>query len=183
MGLVAFVCGMLTPIGAVIVKPMNYSFYVFMPARPPDALDRARLAAADVMLVAGTLVCAAASLALAIQGARSGRLGYMALPMLVLLNPFQQPVFFERLDTYLNFRWLERVEAQGIIGKSPEEVSDLLGTPSLVWSEPARDDGSGGVRPGYTTWEYKPLPFYWFGSKGQVFFVNGRVDGVEGNDD
>ena len=35
----------------------------------------------------------------------------------------------------------------------------------------------------YTGWNYHVLPFYWMGSKFEVFFVDGKVSSFEANDD
>jgi hypothetical protein len=35
----------------------------------------------------------------------------------------------------------------------------------------------------YTGWNYHVLPFYWMGSKFEVFFVDSKVSSFEANDD
>jgi hypothetical protein len=96
-------------------------------------------------------------------------------------------VFLESLDTYYNYRMRDKAEAQHIVGKTPAEVTQMLGRPIREWTEsPKVIDRSGKVTwegKTYTGWEYQPLPYYWCGSRFQVFFVNGKVDGFEANDD
>jgi hypothetical protein len=48
--LIVFFLAFFSPIFALFLKPMNYSFYMFFPARPDDAIDRFRLFAANAIL-------------------------------------------------------------------------------------------------------------------------------------
>jgi len=143
-----------------------------LPATPPSAFDRARLLAANGLLVAGLIVSAVAAIGLCVVAARKKQWGYLLFPVLVVLHPLLQPVFLEQLDTHLNYRWYGRVLALDIIGKGEDEVEALIGAPS--W----RTTGNG-----YTIWKYKPLPIYWLGSAGEVVFVEGLVRNIEANDD
>ena len=169
---IAFATGSILPFVAVFLKPQNYSFYMFFPADPPTVAARIRLTSANVLLVASCTVAAVAALWLLGLGFRSRRMHYLLPAIVVLLNPLLQPVFLERFDTYMNHRWWRRATAASLVGKSEEEVRRALGAPSVVSSF---EDG--------IEWDYKPLPFYWLGSKGQVFFRNARVSSLEPNDD
>jgi hypothetical protein len=169
---IAFAIGSVLPIVAVLLKPQDHAFYMFFPAVPPAIAERARLMLANALLVASSVVAGLAAAMLFVRGVRSKR-GRNLLPiLLVVLNPFLQPVFFERLDTYMNDLWWHRASAASLIGKSTDEVRRALGPPTRIHSS---DDG--------IEWNYKPLRFYWMGSKGQVFFRNERVSSLDANDD
>ena len=75
----------------------------------------------------------------------------------------------------------------GIVGKTPDEIRHLFGKPSYERTvTPRMIDRSGKVTwqgETYTGWDYHVLPFYWMGSKFQVFFVDGKVSNFEANDD
>ena len=176
-----------SPIMALFVKPVHYSFYMFLPARPENAIDRVRLITANGILILGSAAAVLGAIVLALRAVRTRRYIGLLCPVLVFLNPFQQPVFFESLDTHYNYQMRDKAEALHIIGKTPSEVRALLGRPIRKWSESPRVlDGDGKVTwqgEPYTGWEYQPLPFYWFGSRFQVFFVNGKVRNFEANDD
>ena len=169
---IAFATGSILPFVAVFLKPENYSFYMFFPADPPTLAARIRLTSANVLLASACAVAAMAALWLLAVGLRSRRVHYFLPAIVVFLNPLLQPVFLERFDTYMNYRWWHRASAASLVGKSEEEVRRVLGAPSVVSSF---EDG--------IEWDYKPLPFYWVGSKGQVFFWNARVSSLEPNDD
>jgi hypothetical protein len=123
-------------------------------------------------LVAALVITTASVFHFVIVGCRQRRWPLVLAPLLVLLHPLLQPVFLERLDTELNYRWRDEVVTQHLVGKSEGDVVGALGRPTG-----ARPYGTGKL------WEYKPLPFYWFGSCGQLFFVNGRVQAYDANDD
>lgn len=118
-----------------------------------------------------------------------GRIAVVALLALLalLVNPFVQAAFLEPLDTKLNYQWRHRVEQLNIIGKAPEEVRNLLGSPHYEWTEtPHIVDREGNITwqgETYTGWEWQPIPLYWMGSRFQVFFVDGKVKSFEANDD
>jgi energy-coupling factor transporter transmembrane protein EcfT len=105
----------------------------------------------------------------------------------IFINPFVQAAFLEPLDTKLNYQWRDRAEQLDIIGKTPEEVRDLLGSPHYEWTEtPHIIDRDGNITwqgETYTGWEWQPIPLYWMGSRFQVFFVDGKVRNFEANDD
>jgi hypothetical protein len=172
IGLGAFVAALVLPVVAMMVKPTDYSFYMFHPATPDSDADRFRLLIANGVLIAAAVGGALSALWLCVRGVRRRKwLGVLA-PVVIALHPLLQPVFLEEADTYLNYRWRDRVGSLGLVGKPPAEVRALLGGPDAIVREAT-----------YTIWEYKPLPWYWLGSKGQLFFVAGRVRSVDANDD
>ncbi|MET0551660.1 MAG: hypothetical protein ABW221_01390 [Vicinamibacteria bacterium] len=153
--------------------PDGYSFFMFQPAMPPSAVGAARLLIANLFLYAAALGAVVAAGRLAVAGFRRGRLAAYAGIALVFAHPLLQPVFFERLDTMLNYRWWEDAKARGVMGKTAEETRQILG-------DPASSEGDGSTR---ALWRYKPLPFYWLGSTGEVVFERGRAVYLEPNDD
>ncbi len=184
---IAFTVATLSPIVALAVKPAQYSFYMFLPATPDTLPERLRLIAADIILVAGFIIGLIAAAALAWRGLREKRLLRVICLVVVFANPLHQPIFLESLDTHMNYRWRDRAEQMGIVGKTPDEIRHLLGKPSYEWTETPRTiDRSGKVTwqgEACTGWDYHVLPFYWMGSKFQVFFVDGKVRNFEANDD
>ena len=105
----------------------------------------------------------------------------------ILFNPFVQAAFLEPLDTKLNYQWRDRAEHLNIIGKTPEEIRNLFGSPHYEWTEtPHIVNREGKITwqgETYTGWEWQPIPLYWMGSRFQVFFVDGKVRNFEANDD
>jgi hypothetical protein len=99
----------------------------------------------------------------------------LLLPALLLLNPCSQWIVLEPLNLYLLDRMDEQARERGLEGRKPAEVEALFGRPTFTWTY-ARD-------PGAETWNYKPLPFYLVGSKFQVHFQRGTVEGWEAHDD
>ncbi len=182
-----FTVATLSPILALVVKPAHYSFYMFLPARPDTMPEQLRLIAADIILVAGLIIGLIAAPALAWRGLREKRLLPVICLVVVFANPLHQPIFLESFDTHMNYRWRDRAEEMGIVGKTPDEIRHLLGKPSYEWTvTPRTIDRSGKVTwqgDTYTGWDYHVLPFYWMGSKFQVFFVDGKVRNFEANDD
>jgi hypothetical protein len=178
---------MLSPILALVVKPAHYSFYMFLPARPDTMPEQLRLIAADIILVAGFIIGLIAAAALAWRGLREKRMLPVICLVVVFANPLHQPIFLESLDTHMNYRWRDRAKEMGIVGKTPDEIRQLLGKPSYEWTETPRTiDRSGRVTwqgETYTGWDYHVLPFYWMGSNFEVFFVDGKVSNFEANDD
>ena len=184
---IVFAVATLSPILALAVKPVHYSFYMFLPATPDTVPERLLLIAADIILVAGFIIALIAAAALARRGLREKRLLRVICPVVVLANPLHQPIFLESLDTHMNYRWRDRAEQMGIVGKTPDEIRHLFGKPSYERTvTPRMIDRSGKVTwqgETYTGWDYHVLPFYWMGSKFQVFFVDGKVSNFEANDD
>lgn len=184
---IAFVIGSLSPILALIVNPPHYSFYMFLPATPETWFGRLRLFAGNSLLVLGFIAALLAGIVLAARGVKQKRYLTLLCPLVVLANPLQQPIFLESLDTHMNYRMRDKAEQLQIIGKTPEEVRQLLGkTYEYGPSTPRTIDRKGKVTwegETYRTWEYQPLPFYWLGSRFQVFFVDGKVRNFEANDD
>jgi hypothetical protein len=162
----------LGPLVALMVKPTNYSFYMFYPARPPSLLERSQLAAANILLGASAAIGVVAALAMAVRGWRQRQWLHTLAPLVVVFHPFLQPVFFERLDTALNYRWYGKAVNASVIGMTEAEVRAVLGEPARILDFP----------PG-TLWEYDPLPIYFLGSSGQLFFTAGRVRSIDPNDD
>ncbi len=185
--MIIFITASLSPIFAITVLPPNYSFYMFFPATPNSAFDRFRLTAANAFLILGFAVSLITSIIIVVKGLKGRKYLAVVCPLVVMVNPLQQPVFLESLDTYLNYQWRNRAKAQQIIGKTPVEIVALYGKPIREWSEaPKVVDRDGMVTwqgEKYTGWEYQPLPFYWCGSRFQIFFVNGKVENFEANDD
>jgi hypothetical protein len=155
---------------------------MFYPATPGTEAGRLRLLLANTLLVSAAAGGALSALGLSLAAIRRRKWTYLLAPLAILLHPLVQPVFFERADTYFNVRWRDEVLAAKIVGKQSADVLALLGRPRSEVSEPALVS-LGEVRPAYTIWRYKPLPFYWMGSSGEVVFVDGRVRNVEANDD
>lgn len=184
---VLFVAATLSPILGLMVKPAQYSFYMFFPATPPTMAGQLRLVAANITLVAGFIIALLSAATLAWRGIKRRRPLRALLLLVVLANPIQQPIFLESLDTHVNYRWRDRAEEMGIVGKAPDEIRHLLGKPSYEWTETPRVLDSTGKETWkgetYTGWDYHVLPFYWMGSKFQVFFVDGKVRNFEANDD
>jgi len=185
--LIVFGIGTLSPILALMVKPANYSFYMFLPGTPDTLIGRSMLLAGDILLVIGFALSLVTALVLAVPGLKRGKYLYFLCPVIVLVNPFQQPIFLESLDTYVNNQWGERAAHLKIVGKTPNEIQRLFGNPTCEWTETPRTlDRAGKVTwqgETYTGWDYHVLPFYWMGSKFQVFFVDGKVKNFEANDD
>lgn len=165
---VALAVGLLSPIVALFVIPRDYSFYMFYPATPATAFGRFRLAVGDAVLVIGFVVAVLSSMGLLARENGWRRAAAVFALALVAANPFQQPIFLESLDTHMNYRLRDRAEASMIVGKSPEEVRRVFGSPMSTTTN---------------TWEYQPLSMYWMGSRFQVFFADGVVQGYEANDD
>lgn len=184
---VLFTASVLSTLLALVVKPFDYSFYMFLPATPHTMIDRFRLLAANIILVIGFVIGLSVAVTLVWRGLRHKRYLRLLSLAVVLANPFHQPIFLESLDTRLNYRWRDRAEQLKIVGKTSEEVRDLLGKPSYEWREtPKTLDSAGKVTwqgETYTGWDYHVLPFYWMGSKFQIFFVDGKVRNFEANDD
>ena len=183
----AFIIGTLSPFLALIVKPQHYSFYMFLPATPETSFEKLQLITGNSLLVFGFMLALLAATFIAVRGARKRNFITLLCPIVVLANPLQQPIFFESLDTRMNYLMRDKAEELQIIGKTPEQVRQLLGkaneygpnTPKII-------DPDGKVTwedDTYITWEYQPLPFYWLGSRFQVFFVDGKVRNYEANDD
>ena len=174
-----FLVGALSPLLAVLVKPEGYSFYFFFPALPVTITGRLRLVAGNTVLVLGFAVSLIASLALLMRGIRLRKYLYSLPPLLVFANPFQQPIFLESLNDHLNQAWRDRVTSLQLIGKTPDDVRRLLGSPIEVGVGNTRaDHDTGNVTwhgEPYTKWYYHPLRVYWVGARCRVFFVNGRV--------
>ena len=183
----AFVIGVLSPILALMVKPAHYPFYMFFPATPQTWFGRLQLFAGNSLLVVGFIVAFVAAVYLAVRGVRQGHYLALLCPLVVLANPIQQPIFLESIDTHMNYRWRDKAEQLQIIGKTPEQVRQLLGKAhESAPSTPRTIDRDGNVTwqgETYTTWEYQPLPVYWLGSRFQVFFKNGKASSFEANDD
>lgn len=184
---IVFAVATLSPILALAVKPAHYSFYMFLPATPDTVSEVLRLIAADIILVAGFIIGLIAAAALAWRGLREKRLLRVICLVAPLANPLHQPIFLESLDTRMNYRWRDKAEQMGIVGKTSDEILYLLGKPSYEWTEtPRMIDRSGNVTwqgETVTGWDYHVMPFYWLGSKFQVFFVDGKVRNFEANDD
>ena len=184
---ILFVAATVSPILALSVKPPQHSFYMFLPATPDTATGQWRLIAGNIILVAGFAVGLLASATLAWRGLRKKRPLSALCLIVVLANPFHQPIFLEAIDTRANYRWRDRAEQMGIVGKTPEEIRRLIGKPSYEWTEtPKTIDRTGKMTwegETYTGWDYNVLPFYWMGSKFQIFFVDGKVRNFEANDD
>ena len=170
--LVVFAVGALTPVAAILLKPQNYSFYMFGPAVPPTSTDRVWLGAANVLLVVAFVSISIAAVRLGVVAFRERRWGFLLLPVIVLLHPLLQPVFLENLDTYLNRQWRASAEAAGLAGMTESEVRATIGEPAST-----HPFGAGAL------WVYDPLPVYWFGSSCQVFFKDGHVTYFEANND
>lgn len=177
-----FAAALWLPFVVIVVKPSDYALYMFFPATPHSAFDRFRLLAANALIIVAAAGGVLSSLSLTFIGIRLRRWTYLLAPLIVALHPILQPVYFESLDTDANYRWYARAKEGRIIGMNPAQVRALLGEPTSQWTqETSRWEGK--VLPGYTAWEYQPLPFYLFGSRLQVFFENGRVRNIEANDD
>jgi len=184
---IIFIVASLSPIIAAMVLPSNYSFYMFFPAKPDTVFDRFRLTAGNMVLVFGFGVSLVAAAILVARGFKQRKYLTFICPLVIFFNPLQQPIFLESLDTYLNYKWRDRAQAQNIIGKTPADILALYGKPIREWTEaPKVVDRDGKITwqgEKYTGWEYQPLPFYLCGSRFQVFFVNGKVENFEANDD
>ena len=184
---VLFVSAALSGVIAILVKPPDYSFYMFFPATPPSVAGRLRLVAGDTILVAGFAMSLLAAIALAWRGFKKKQPFRLLCLAVALANPYHQPIFLESLDSYVNYRWRDKAEQLGIVGKTPEEIRTLFGKPSRQWTETPRILDATGKETWrgetYTGWDYHCLPLYWMGSKFQVFFVDGKVRNFEANDD
>ena len=184
---IGFAVATLSPIFALTVMPAHSSFYMFLPATPDTLPEQLRVIAADSILVGGFIVALIAAAALAWRGLRERRFLRVICLGVVFANPLHQPIFLESLDTHINYRWRDKAEQMEIVGRTPDEIRRLLGKPSYEWTESPRTiDRSGKVTwqgETYTGWDYHVLPFYWLGSKFQVFFVDGKVRNFEANDD
>lgn len=167
-----WVAAIVLPIVAVFLLPPHYSFYMFHPATPGSPFEHVRLWVANGVLVVAAAAGICSAIAWTVLAFRRRKWLYLLAPALIVLHPILQAVYFEDLDTYLNYRWYGRAMALRIMGKAPSEVVALLGEPSSVYREPT-----------HTMWRYKPLPFYWIGSTGEVVFENDRVQYIEANDD
>lgn len=163
-----FAVGLLSPIVSLFIKPVDYSFYMFFPARPDTAIGRFRLVAGDAVLVLGFIVAVASAIGLIAHEKGWRRAVAVFALLLVAGNPLQQPIFLESLDTHMNYRLRDRAKESKIVGKSKEEVRRLLGSPTFTTAY---------------MWEYQPLLMYWLGSRFQVFFAGDIVAGFEANDD
>ncbi len=185
--LALFMAGFFSPILAIITLPPLYSFYMFLPAEPDLWVDQFRLYAGNTFLILGFVIAIASALALAIRGVKQKQYLHLFWIVLALANPIHQPIFLESLDTYANDRWRDKVVGLNIIGKTPDEIRHLLGKPSYEWTSTPRmldrNDNITWEGETYTGWDYHVLPFYWLGSKGQVFFKHGKVTSFEANDD
>ena len=146
-----------------------------------------RLIAGNIVLVVGFIVALTSAIGLVVKEKRSRRVMAILALVLVAANPLQQPIFLEPLDSYVNYRWRDRSEQLKIAGKTPDEIRNLFGSPSYVWTEtPKTLDSAGKVTwqgETYTGWDYHVMPFYWIGSKFQIIFVDGKVKNIEANDD
>ena len=100
-----FVLAMVAPIVALVMLPDGYGFYVFLPATPPVALDRIRVHAANATLLFAAACGVIAAIAAIAHAIRRRKWQYLIAPVVILLHPILQPVFFERADTSLNYRW------------------------------------------------------------------------------
>lgn len=182
-----FVAGTLSSFAAIVLRPSQYSFYMFLPATPDTTAAHLRLIVGNIVLVAGFVVALSAAATLVWRGLRVKRPLRFLLLVVVFGNPIHQPIFLESLDTHVNNRWRDKAEQLGVVGKTPNEVRQLLGKPSYEWTETPRVlDATGKTiwrGETYTGWDYHVLPFYWMGSKCQVFFVDGKVRNFEANDD
>ncbi|MBK9514232.1 MAG: hypothetical protein IPO05_11560 [Flavobacteriales bacterium] len=107
------------------------------------------------------------------RGAGPVRLWVGILVVFVLVDPVTQVFLLEPVDNRRGAAMARMTHAAGIIGMDHTQVRELLG-------EPTRVHHYQGYEP---TWEYKQVPGYWSGSHFQVFFTDGRVHGVEPNDD
>jgi hypothetical protein len=172
----AFACGLASSFLAGFVLPDGYSHYMHTPATPHDRVSLVRMHLADSILVAGFAVTLIAAGRLALAAWRRRRWSAVVYPLVVLMNPFQQPIFLEDLDTDLNYRWWARANAPSLMGQTEAEVQAQMGEPTV--RVPWTDGGDTDME-----WRYAPLPFYCFGSTGQVFFSKGRVRSFEPNDD
>lgn len=174
-----FIIFFLSPILAVLVKPNNYSFYMFYPATPPTSTEVLTLFLANAILVLGFVGSLISGIVISWRGISQKRYLPSLCLVIVFLNPVQQSIFLEKFDTYMNYRWRDKAIQLKIIGDTPEEIVQIFGRPHISWpGTPIRIDRSGKDR-----WDYHVLPYYWFGSKFQVFFKDGRVAGYEANDD
>ena len=94
------------------------------------------------------------------------------LGVLALLCPCTQWVALEPIHMHQLESMGDKVRAEGVEGRRKEDVQKLLGAPSWV----------SGSRPGFETWEYKPVPFYLLGATLQVHFKGDVVTGWENYD-
>ena len=179
--------GFFSPILAILSLPPHLSFYMFFPAEPDTAFDQLRLNAGNAILVIGFAIAVFSAIALAVRGLRQNKYLHLLWIVLAMANPIHQPLFLESLDTYANNLWRARVIELDIIGKTPDEVRMLVGKPSIEWTDtPRMVDQAGNITwqgETATGWDYHILPFYWLGSKGQVFFEHGKATYFEANDD
>jgi len=65
---IIFIVASLSPIIAAMVLPLNYSFYMFFPAKPDTVFDRFRLTAGNMVLVFGFGVSLVAAAILVARG-------------------------------------------------------------------------------------------------------------------
>jgi hypothetical protein len=113
-------------------------------------------------------------------GARAGRLvAAAALPLAIAAHPLVQPLYLEARDVQANRMLEERARAASLVGKPAAAVTAALGPPDAVRGETPRVhtlDGrvawEGETR---TVWEYRPLRYYWTGSRLEVRFKDGVV--------
>ncbi len=121
----------------------------------------------------GTALCLTTSFLLGHQPpSRPIKLWSVAFLLSLLMNPVVQLFLLEPLDNLRGDTFRRRASEAGIIGMDQEQVRALFDEP----------DKRGECKD-VTTWEYKQLPGYWFGSNFQIFFRSGRVYGTEPNDD
>ncbi len=160
---------------------------MFYPATPNTIFERVRLFTGNSMLVFGFIVTLLTASILIVQGIKRKHYFVVLCPIIILFNPFQQIIFFESLDTCLNYQWRDKAVNHNIVGKKPDEIKSIFGNPTRVWTDtPRMIDRDGKTEwqgETYTGWNYHVLPIYWMGSNFQVFFKKGIVSGFEANDD
>jgi hypothetical protein len=127
-----FIAGVLSPLAAVAIKPLEFGFYMFSPATPGSILDRTRLFVADSILVIGFLICALVSVRAVFVAIKKRKPYYLLIPVVIFFHPLLQPVFLERADTVLNRRWGSKARELQVVGRSEKEVRSLLGSPTHV---------------------------------------------------
>lgn len=98
----------------------------------------------------------------------------VVLPLLIVLSPFSNWVFWESLNRRQLTTMKLEAEQVGLEGKTFTEIRSLFGDPSFVW---------GPNQEQVVTWNYLRPRWYLLGSKFQVHFRQGIVYGWEPFDD
>jgi hypothetical protein len=167
-----FLLGTFSPILTLIIKPNGYGLYILNHSIPNTLTGQVQMIISESILIIGFIISLITSLLLFKQGIKKKSLLFL-VPVLVFVNPLQQMIYLEPLDTYLNNQWNAKAKRLKITDMTSEQIVKIFGNPDNI-----RSLGLGN-----RTLEYKPLPGYWMGSHFQIFLNNKKVTGYEANDD